>query len=81
MPENQEMMGSWMCAQHHLLGVTCWNVKFWLVLLHSTKVKFYGRRYDNRGKFSSMVPWGEEKKNIFKIIIFYKCLGYNMHLK
>ena len=69
MPKNQEMVGSWMCAQHYLLEGTLQDGQL-LVLLDCTKVELNGRCYDNWNMLSFLVPGGKEKSSIVKIVIF-----------
>lgn len=49
------MLRSWMCAQHHFLGILATGGQL-LVLLHCSKVEIDGRRYGNRITFFSLVP-------------------------
>ena len=51
-------MGSWICAQHHLLEVPAGS----RVFLSCANEVIDGRCYDNRSTFFSLVPGGQRNK-------------------
>lgn len=66
-PQNQEVLRSWWCTQHHLLKVPTGGQL--LVYLHCTKAGLGARRYDNG---STLFLWcqGSSEKCLFQIAPF-----------
>ena len=78
------MLRSWMCAQHHFLGILATGGQL-LVLLHCSKVEIDGRRYGNRITFFSLVPRSQEKRsssflNVGEYSTFPRCCVKNSYI-
>ena len=74
---NKNMVESWMCDQHQLLGVPAGGQL--LLLSPCAKAGLNGRLFENPSTFFSLVPRSKEKMYICKMFIFYFLKIDNYH--
>ena len=66
--KKKKMVGSWMFAQHRLLGIPAGSQL--LLLLQFDNLRLSRAHYKNHNSFFSLVPGGKEKRSFFKMVIF-----------